>query len=132
MFLALTDAGKERDLQEIARALLRLVDRHLPETKEAREARRFWREGLKDPDSTQPGKELADRVYLVMLSVGQAFERNDGPWSPRTGDMVVCDVIRRRVPLAPGGFTKVGKIEGTSSEPPEAVRWWPNRSHAWV
>jgi len=127
MFLALTDSGRDGDLTAIAKSLLRVLRRHLGHAPEARQAIHYWKNGLTDPDSNKPNKELADRVYLVLHYAVDAFKKHPNPIG-RHGDVVVCNAIRARVPLSPGGFRKVGKIEGSSSDPTDSTRIVPNRT----
>ena len=124
MFLVLHDTGRGKDLEAIASQLLNSLDWHFPRSNYAEEARGFWKDGLKDPDSTKPNKELADRAYLVIRCSVAAFNAHS---RLPDGELAVCTLIRRQVPLAPGGFRRVGKIEGTSSEPSESVRAQPRK-----
>lgn len=128
MFLALNDTGSEQELEEIAVALLALLKKASPRSPQLKEAERYHAEGLKDPNSTKPDKELASRTYLVILCSVDAlkqFESETGVPS----EILVCNLIRRYKPVAPGGFRRVGRVEGTSSEPSESIRVVPNRIH---
>ena len=128
MFLALTNANRDKDLQAIAKGLLRVLKAHLPSASQTAEANHFWANGLKDPESNKPNKELADRVYLVMRCTVDAIQLNKSGLNPHgrraelQGELMVCKAIRAQAPVAPSGFRKVAKIEGASSDSGSGIR----------
>lgn len=120
MFLALTEAGKQKQLREIAEGLLRMAERHMREHQDVIDAREYWEHGLSDQQ--RPGKEQADRAYLVVLGVVSAFDAYPCPTWIGGGESVVCEAIRYVVPLSPPGFNKVGRLEGhPSAVPPDSM-----------
>ena len=128
MVLALNDTGSQQELEEIAVALLGLLKKASPGSAQLKRAERYHEEGLKDPHSTKPDKELASRTYLVIRCSVEALKKlkSEGGF---TSEILVCNLIRRYKPVAPGGFRRVGRVEGTSSEPSESIRVVPNRIH---
>jgi len=128
MFLALNDTGSDQELAEIAEALLGLLKKVARGSSQLAQAERYHEEGLKDPHSTKPDKELANRTYLVIRCSVDALKKLKSA-SGLTSEILVCNLIRRYKPVAPGGFRRVGRVEGTSSEPSESIRVVPNRIH---
>lgn len=124
MFLALTNIGRDQDLQAVAIGLLRALDTYLPDVCETQDAHHFWENGLKDPESNKPNKELADRSYLVIHYAVKAIQDHKSPLNPHgraaaeRGEIMACTAIRAQVPLAPSGFRKVGRASKT--KPAEA------------
>jgi hypothetical protein len=124
MFLALVGRGRDDQLGSVAEGLLRMAKKRLRGNEKVKAAVRFWKEGLRD----EKNKEQADRVYLVMRYVADAV--NDLPnqtWEGG-GEAVVCHAIRSMIPLAPQGFSQVGKREGNSSQPSRSARIEPHRT----
>ena len=118
MFLALVDSGKRGQLEEVSRGLLRMAAKRLPKSDQAARAQKYWEHGLLD----ERDQELADRAYLVIRYVSDALDKlpNQG-WSGG-GEVIVCTAIRVLVPLAPAGFSRVGKLEGSPGVPSSSVR----------
>lgn len=113
MYLALSDAGKE--LSRVAATLLKLARQHRARSTRTRMAVHCWKNGL--CDEKDPDKEVAERAYLVMVFVSQAFDENVEPIIVGGGEGVVCTVLRREFPLAPVGFRKVGRMTGDPKNP---------------
>lgn len=126
MFLALIDAGRKRDLCLIARKLLQAAEKRLPKAEATKQARFYWKNGLRDEDN--PAKELADRVYLVMRYVSEALDRHPSRLWPHGGEVAICQLVRSLVPLAPNGFRKVGSLEGSPGKQGISAQQIPHRA----
>ncbi len=121
MFLALIDAGE--DLEPVADELVTLAKKHRRGSKYTKRAQNGLTNGL-------AAEEAADRVYLALEAVVQAFDRakKGEVRVPGGGESVVCIAVRRWFPLAPTGFRKVGSMVGNPKEPAEhAARVFPNK-----
>ena len=124
MFLALVDSGKADHLGEVARGLLRMAHKRMPGNGNVLDAQEYWDNGLRDDKD----KELADRTYLVIRFVTDALDRLPNKAWDGGGDVLVCTVVRKLIPLAPPGFSKVGKMQGKPSAPSDSSRVEPYRS----
>lgn len=114
MYLALIDAGQEKNLDAIARAILTLLTRSgLSKTEPGALALEYWEHGLKDPESAKPNNELARRSYLVISYACEALASQGGE---ARAELAICAVIRRYAPVAPEGFASVARQAGVASE----------------
>jgi len=129
MYLALRETKK--DPLPVAEQLLRLAEKHRPDSCETRLAQEYWERGLHE--ERRPEKESADRVYLVIHYVAKAFDEQVFPIIAGGGEALACTVIRRQYPLAPKAFRKVGRMSGeTPAGDPISERCWPNKIHCKV
>jgi len=138
MYLALHDAGMESDLEAVAKILVILARKHrrgsasLGHAEAVVEVIRRDRAGArKHKNAHGIEKVLSARpLYMIMQYVSQAFDETGFPAQfPGGGESLVCTMIRRRVPLAPEGFRKVGNMTGNPKQPPEdSDRCWPNKT----
>lgn len=124
MFLALVERGKDDQLAQLAEGLLRMARRQLGAVSKVVSAEQYWAEGLRD----EKNKEQADRVYLVMRFVADAIDTMPNRRWEGGGEALVCAAVRKIIPLAPQGFSQVGKREGNSSQPSLSARIVPHRT----
>ena len=110
MFLALHDAGHRKSMDRVATALVELMQTYRPESLYADRAYDALYNGGAD-------EAHARSSYMVFTLVARAIDEPVLPLPPPGGgSSVVCMAIRREHPLAPGGFRKVGKLEGKPNE----------------
>jgi hypothetical protein len=124
MFLALVDTGKRSTLTHMAEGLLRMAHKRMPRHRKVREAQEYWDNGLRDEND----KEQADRVYLVMRFIADAIDKLPNKAWTGGGEVLVCEAVRQLIPLSPGGFSRVGTLEGRSSATPFSARTEPHHT----
>jgi hypothetical protein len=124
MFLALVDTGRQDQLTRVAEGLLRMAHKRMPRHRKVAEAQDYWDNGLRDDSN----KEQADRVYLVMRFIADAIDKLPNKAWIGGGETLVCEAVRQLIPLAPGGFSRVGQLEGRSSAVPDSARTEPHRT----
>jgi len=135
MYLALHDAGKLDDIEAVAKALVVLVRRHRAGSGPAEEIEDIV-ELILDYESDHGGsrppieKILGGRpFYMIFQYASAAFNESGKTYYVGGGDHLVCDVIRRRVPLATEDFHKTGSMTGCPKQSVElAARCWPNKT----
>ncbi len=124
MFLSLTDADQTRALDTIARRLIGLARKFRPGDPATDHAAECMEHGLLDASNE---KEVADRIYVVMRAVSEAFDRMPRQRWSGGGETVVVEVIRAEVPLAPPGFRKAGRCTGSGVEASPSVHCEPHK-----
>jgi hypothetical protein len=138
MFLGLYDAGLEQELEDTAKRLVLMTRKHRPDSRgllRAEEVIRLMVEDRDRPGGPRRGRKALEKVlggrplYMILQFVAEAFDEPGEVQYAGGGDHLVCDVIRRRIPLAPEGFRRAGSMTGNPKQPAEfSERCWPNKT----